>query len=161
MLLQTWRKMVSSLKTLTLDTNCLVSLCSNRRWWISIRLKLWWSWSCLLELFQNLVCRQKIWYSIPFRGGAATTIQMLDDGEVFNFEVERQQLHRCQNMEKRKHSTCTSNSKYKATEICAVGSFLYSQIQLPWILVQSLAFALHPQPSYFSSPSLIFLQMLS
>ncbi len=161
MLLRTWRKMVSSLKALTLDTHCLVFLCSNRRWWISIRLKLWWSWSCLLVLFQNLVCRQKIWYSVPFRGGVATIIQMLDDGEVFNFEVERQQLRRCQNMEKHKHSTCTGKSKCKATEFCAVGSFLYSQIQLPWILVQSLAFALHPQLSYFSSPSLIFLQMLS
>jgi hypothetical protein len=114
-----------------------------------------------LVLFQNLVCRQKIWYSVPFRGGVATIIQMLDDGEVFNFEVERQQLRRCQNMEKHKHSTCTGKSKCKATEFCAVGSFLYSQIQLPWILVQSLAFALHPQLSYFSSPSLIFLQMLS
>jgi hypothetical protein len=48
---------------------------------------------------------------------------MLDDGEVFNFEVESQQLHRCQNMEKHKHSTSTSNSKYKPTEFCAVGSF--------------------------------------
>jgi hypothetical protein len=46
-----------------------------------------------------------------------------DDGEVFNFEVERQQLHRCQNMEK--------HPKYKGTEFCAVCSFLYSQIQLP------------------------------
>jgi hypothetical protein len=82
----------------------------------------------LLALFQN---RQKIWYSIPFRGGAATTIQMLDDGEVFNFEVERQQLRRWQNMDKHKHSTCTSNSKYKGTEFCAVGSFLYSQKKLP------------------------------
>ncbi len=154
MLLQIWRKMVSSLKALTLDTHCLVFLCSNRRWWISIRLKLWWSWSCLLALFQNLVCRQKIWYSIPFRGGAATTIQMLDDGEVFNCKVERQQLRRCQNMEKHRHSTCISNSKYKPQSSVLLDLFCIDKSSFLEFLYKGLCSASPTLLFFFSFPHL-------